>query len=185
VLIVHFGNSASAAGTVTATWGGNSFVSGAQNVPTGGFQPASAILYMLDANLPGSSQTITVTSTSGNQLQGTSVSLIQYGNVDQATPIGGIGGVTSSGGTGTAANVTVTVGQISSAVITCCTLRAVISSFTSSVGTELYDIAPPVTSERVSRAATEDFPGATGSRTNVFTFSTANRTTSAIELRQA
>jgi hypothetical protein len=181
VLIVHFDSSSASVGTVTATWGGNSFVSARQDVAAASNRPHSAILYMLDANLPGSSQTITVTSSGGVTLTGICVSLVQYENVDQATPIGGTGGVPSNGNNGTTGIATLTVGQASSAVISCCTLRNVSSNFTSSVGTELYDIA----GTPVSRAATEDFPGAAGSRTNTFTFTSALRAFSVIELRQA
>jgi hypothetical protein len=174
-------------GTLSATWGSNSFTLVQSNVATNAGRPGTAIFRMNDATLPGTSQAITVT-TSGTGMESVYAYLVQYENVNQTTPTGGTGGVTNNfGTTDNPRNVTVNIATATSVMLSGSYGRNVAVDFTLNSGpTLLASVKDSVAIPNASLAAAEQFASATGNLTHTYTASaTVAFALSAVEIRRA
>jgi hypothetical protein len=181
LLLVGWRGNSVGLSSISATWGAQSFEDyGGDGL--GAFNAHSRLFFMRDANIPGTSQAITITY-AGDSTLGMTVDLIQYENVNQTTPFGTrVSGQISAN---TSRDVSLTMTQTDSLLIIHMLKRGAASPFTVSSGTELFDKNTPSTAW-YGTCAVEELVGATGVRT--VTFTTGNSEThgySAVEMFKA
>jgi hypothetical protein len=98
LLMVAFDNRATP-GTISATWGSSNFTAASTaQLASNNFRASSVIFWMKEADIPSTSQVVTITASGGNALSGLFAYLAQYENVNQTTPIGATGGTLNNDG---------------------------------------------------------------------------------------